>query len=557
VSRLILLVTLVVALVPVGFLGFHLHNTAWDNAWREVREKHQLLAQNLAAPIKTYVDDHRDMLELLADSVGMLALSDTHRSQKLLDHSLEKLEGFKQLILLSPEGNILAGTSSAVTGLVGKIGYATEKCFLVTRDTGHWSISRIKPHPVTGKPSIFMGQPVYSEGGDLKAVMLGELRIELIEQLRQQVRFGKTGHSAIVDQTGHVIAHPNAKWMIEMRDISGWPIVQQMMSGKTGVTSFYSPFIKAEMIAGYATVPEIGWGIMVPQPRSEVAAEVNDIMRSNLLWGAIGVLLAILLGIIISRWITSPLNRLACAGRNLLHNDLHGELPDVPAASPKEVRQLGSILKALINGLQESHEQVNELNQGLQKKVDIATRQLRETNARLEQAARVDYLTALTNRRYFEKSLSMTLSRRSGDVDNICVILIDIDYFKQINDHYGHTAGDVVLSHVAAILERQMRTDDLVARYGGDEFVAYMRCDREVGLERAAEIREVLENCGITWEGKTIHITASIGLHCQPLRENINVEQLLHQADIAMYKAKQGGRNRVVDITQQELQAGN
>jgi diguanylate cyclase (GGDEF)-like protein len=99
------------------------------------------------------------------------------------------------------------------------------------------------------------------------------------------------------------------------------------------------------------------------------------------------------------------------------------------------------------------------------------------------------------------------------------------------------------------MLERQMRSDDLVARYGGDEFVAYMRCDREIGLERAAEIRETLENCGIAWEGKTIHITASIGLHCQPLRDGIDVEQLLHQADIAMYQAKKGGRNRVVDIT--------
>lgn len=548
-SRLILLVTLVVALVPVGFLGFHLHDAAWDNAWREIREKHQLLAQNLAAPIQTYVQDHRDMLELLADSIGMMALSDADRSRMFLEHSLAKLEGFKLLLLLSPEGKLLAGVPAQASTVKLKTDYSSEKCFLVTRQSRQWSISRIKPHPVTGKPSIFMAQPVSGKDGELRAVLLGELRIDLIEQLRQQVRFGKKGHSAIVDQTGRVIAHPNPQWMAEIRDISDWPIIRQMMAGKTGVTSFYSPFIKADMVAGYAAIPDIGWGIMVPQPKSEVAAQVNELMRSNLLWGAIGVLLAILLGLVISRWITTPLNRLARASHELLDNNLHGKMADVAASSPKEIRQLGTTLKTLISDLQKSHEQVNELNQGLQQKVEIATRQLRESNTRLEQAARSDYLTALANRRYFENSLSQTLSRRSGDIDNICVMLIDIDHFKQINDHYGHTAGDIVLNHVARMLERQMRSDDLVARYGGDEFVAHMRCDREVGMERAAQIRETLENCAIPWDDRTIHITASIGLYCHPLRDGIDVNQLMHQADMAMYKAKQRGRNQVVDIT--------
>lgn len=548
VSRLILLVTLVVALVPVGFVGFHLHDTAWDNAWREIREKHQLLAQNLAPPLKNYVHDHRDLLEMLADSAGVMAASDATRAQRFLEQSLRKLDGFKTLILLSADGELLAQTPASTTnvGTVNK--YSTEKCFLNTRQTGRWSVSSVKPHPVTGKPSIFMAQPVYNEGGKLGGVLLGELQIEMIEQLRQQVRFGQQGHSAIVDQNGHVIAHPNPVWMAEMRDISHWPIVQKMMAGETGVTSFYSPFIKADMVAGYTAVPEIGWGIMVPQPKSEVAAQVNEIMRSNLLWGGIGVLLAILLGLIISRWITGPLNRLAGAGRELMDSDLQGELPDVTGSSPKEIRQLGTTLKALINNLQDSHHQVRELNDGLQQKVDTATRQLRETNERLEHAARVDYLTALANRRYFENSLSRALSRRSSDINNLCILLIDIDHFKQINDYYGHAAGDTVLSYVARMLESQMRSEDMVARYGGDEFVAYMRCEHEIGLERAAQIRESLENCIIPWSGKTIHITASIGLYSKPLGDEIDVNQLLQEADNAMYKAKQRGRNQVVDI---------
>lgn len=550
VSRLVLLVTLVVAVVPVGFLGFHLHDTAWDNAWREVHEKHQLLAQNLAAPIQTYVQDNRDILELMADSVTMLTLSDSQKTRLYLKKSLAKLDGFRSLILLSADGTQLAIAPAADTPNPGArmSGFASESSFLQSKDTHSWSITGVKPHPVTGKPSIFMAQPVL-EDGKLKAVLLGELRISVIEQLRQKVRFGKKGHSAIVDQYGHVIAHPNPNWMAQMRDISSWPIVQKMMAGKTGATSFYSPFIEADMVAGYASVPGVGWGIMVPQPKSEVALQVNRLMRSNLIWGVIGVVLALLLGLVISGWITTPLNRLAKAASKLRDNNLQGNLPDVESSSPKEVLQLGSTIKMLVRDLQKSNEQVNELNQGLQEKVDIATRQLRESNALLEQAASMDYVTELANRRHFEKSLSRTLSRRSGDVDNICIMLIDIDHFKQINDHYGHNAGDAVLNHIGRMLERQMRKDDLVARYGGDEFVAHMRCEHEVGLERAAEIRETLENCSITWEGKSIHLTASIGLFSQPLRDDISVSQLLDQADMAMYQAKHGGRNKVVDIT--------
>ena len=100
---------------------------------------------------------------------------------------------------------------------------------------------------------------------------------------------------------------------------------------------------------------------------------------------------------------------------------------------------------------------------------------------------------------------------------------MDIDHFKQINDAYGHAAGDTVLNHVARVLERGMRSEDLVARYGGDEFVAYMRCSNEVGMQRAREIREAVDNYAIPCEDKNIHITVSIGLYCQILKPGLDV----------------------------------
>ena len=235
--------------------------------------------------------------------------------------------------------------------------------------------------------------------------------------------------------------------------------------------------------------------------------------------------------------------------RQLMQDGSVGNLPEVRSNSPKEIRDLSAVLRGLIAGLQRSRNEVYELNASLQQRVDDATQQLRDSNEKLELLARRDSLTELANRRYFENSLSQALSRRSGDVDQVCVMLVDIDHFKQINDAYGHAAGDTVLNHVARILERGMRSADLVARYGGDEFVAYMRCSNDVGMQRAREIREAIDNYAIPCNDKNIHITVSIGLYCQVLQPGLDVNKLLSNADDAMYRAKKQGRNRVVDIT--------
>jgi diguanylate cyclase (GGDEF)-like protein len=549
VFSLLLLGILLVTLIPIGLLSAHLYNAAWGNSWREIREKHQLLAQNMASPIAIYIDDHRQQLGLLAHTLGLADGARPARYQTLLTTSQAHLEGFRSLILLDSDGRTLAASELESLSGLAPDSFVTESCYRVTRTTDQWSLSRIKPHPVTGQPSLFMGQPVHDAAGRLRGVLLGELRIELIEKLRRNIRFGQRGHSAIVDQTGHVVAHPNPAWMKEMKDLSSWPVVKAMLAGKTGVTEFYSPFIGDDMVAGYASVPGIGWGVMVPQPKTEVANQVRALMVSNLLWAAAGLSLAVLLAFFIARWITRPIKRLYADSSQLLENNLQGEIRSDGRGGPRELTQLGQVLHALVERLQASRDEVSALNASLQQRVDEATRQLREANAQLATTARSDYLTSLANRRHFEHTLSELLSRRKGDVDWVSIMLIDIDHFKSINDRYGHAAGDAVLTEVAQLLEKMMRPEDLVARYGGDEFVAQLRCSAGVARRRAAEVREAIEQCAVVWADKSIHITVSIGVYSQKIIPGLEVETLLHEVDVAMYAAKQQGRNMVVDLT--------
>ena len=558
VQRLLVVGFILIALVPVGFLVYMLYQEAWNNAWREINEKHRLLAENLASPISIYINDHRNLLALLADDLdryeNVLDASMADEISGKLNNALNHMDGLRSLSLIAPTGDIFAvAQRQNHAGTVKSNVFSDEKCFLKSRDTGSWALSGIKRSPITGDPTIVLSHPIRQKADLANAVLLAELRIDLIEQLRRNIHFGDEGHSAIVDNTGHVIAHPNPEWMKEIKDLSNLPIVKLMMDGKTGVTEFFSPFVKQQMVAGYTAVPDIGWGIMVPQPKREVQAQVNALMRAQYAWAGIGLVMALLLAIPLAHWITRPINRLARAADQLGENDFNGEIPPVSEFAPKEIAQLDTGLRKVISGLQHSRSEVNELNKSLQARIEAATRKLREANSRLEYLAKSDYLTELANRRHFEKTLNDILKRQDELSEPLCIMLIDIDNFKDINDRYGHAAGDAVLVQIAPILKMNMRPNDMVARYGGDEFVIQMNCAAEVGLSRAREIRTYLQNYEFYWQHYKIKTTVSIGL-LHPEQNNggsrvdVDIETLLQKADSAMYNAKKKGRNTVVQI---------
>jgi len=540
---------ILVAAVPVGLLGLKLYQVAWEEAWREITEKHQLLAQNLAAPISIYVNDQKTALSLLGDFVAYITDAEISQymapeQKDMISRSMKKLTGFRSISLVNLHGKILLSTRGKFP--VDQRGtLATETCYLKTRQHDRWFLSGVKASPFDKRPSVVLSIPVHGKQGKQLAVLVGELRIDTIEKIRRKIKFGKKGHSAIVDHNGRAVAHPNPDWMSEMRDLSQWPIVQKMINGKTGVTEFYSPFMGASMVAGYASVPGIKWGIMVPQPKPEVEAHVNRILHTQLIWGLAGLGLALLIGFMLVRWISFPLKRLCVSASRIAENNFTGDLPGVSRHAPREIRTLSERISSLLKGLQKSREQLDELNQSLQRRVHDATQELRGANRQLQIFASQDYLTRLYNRRYFESSLLQILSGSDNRVPEVCLMMIDIDNFKPINDRFGHAAGDQILVQVAALVKSIVTEEHLVARYAGDEFVILL-ADGTVSAEMLAdEILDKANNTIFEWQGEVIEVTLSIGLVCQKTGAGCNLDMLMQHVDQALFTAKEEGRNKV------------
>jgi diguanylate cyclase (GGDEF)-like protein/PAS domain S-box-containing protein len=165
---------------------------------------------------------------------------------------------------------------------------------------------------------------------------------------------------------------------------------------------------------------------------------------------------------------------------------------------------------------------------------------------RLREQAIRDPLTNLYNRRFMEETLSLEIHRARRSNSKVCLIMMDIDHFKSVNDQFGHKAGDYVLESLGTMLLSQTRKSDVACRYGGEEFLIVLPGSSiQDAVRRAEQFRSNFEAIQISGKGIVTNATMSIGIACFP-DHGEDSEQVLNRADEALYQAKAAGRNCVV-----------
>jgi diguanylate cyclase (GGDEF)-like protein len=174
---------------------------------------------------------------------------------------------------------------------------------------------------------------------------------------------------------------------------------------------------------------------------------------------------------------------------------------------------------------------------------------------KLEYEAQNDYLTGLTNRRHLAALAQREIKRAQRFTRPLSVMLIDIDHFKNINDTYGHDAGDKMIREMGQLIAQHVRTSDVVSRHGGEEFAILLpETSPAEAMQLAHRLRDIAASYRFTLGGAPVPLTISIGV-ASLQGEGQDWAALLKQADAAMYQAKQLGRNRVAAAATQTITA--
>jgi diguanylate cyclase (GGDEF)-like protein len=171
-------------------------------------------------------------------------------------------------------------------------------------------------------------------------------------------------------------------------------------------------------------------------------------------------------------------------------------------------------------------------------------RRLSDAQKKLEVIASTDSLTGLPNRREMERWLESQERRSGKDNEQYGLVIADIDYFKQINDNYGHHCGDEVIARVAQTMKNSLRENDLVSRWGGEEFLLLLpQTDLQGAMDVSEKLRKLIEVSEIKTEGGDIFVTMSFGVAVGD--QGLVIDDCLKLADSALYQAKEQGRNQV------------
>jgi diguanylate cyclase (GGDEF)-like protein len=489
--------------------------------------------QNLASQAQLQAAAVANILDQAAESITVLAANPALRdAQASLDEILAQLEAFdsfEEVTLLHPKGVVIESTSY---GFAGR--WDANAAFRGARE-GRLVMTPPLYYPDPERLVVEFAAPV-RRGQDVIAVVVGSLNMERVWRALERVSIGQAGYFVAFDSHGNVIAHPDRRLLL--RKLEGYVAIDDPAVGTT--TSYVSPDGDAYVVRS-APVGDTGWSVAALQPEAEAYALVNDTVRRAVLAAFVVLLVTIVIALLISRAITHPLRVVGRAMRLVARGELDQRV------HPSGLEEIDALTSSF-NGMTEKLE---ERDAALQ--LEMAERDRAER--RIAYLAYHDPLTGLPNRALMADRLHVALaeSRRSGEP--LAVLYLDIDRFKHVNDTVGHALGDVLLKNVSDSILAVTREGDSLARVGGDEYILLL--PRVSGATEAVEVaRRVLAALRKPWEleNRTYHITASIGIALHP-EHGADGEALIRNADTAMYRAKEDGRDGVA-VFDEHMDAG-
>ncbi|MDQ7735064.1 diguanylate cyclase [Halomonas sp. SpR1] len=514
--------------------------------WVASRESAQQMEDNIGNAAAEAAYQMIDKLDRNMDArvkevkllLGMHALS-VDTSPNALREQLERLQDNHNVVswigFTDPEGTVQAATG----GILEDVSIAQRPVFIEGREAlwvgdVHEAVllAQLLPNP-SGEELKFVdiATPVYDRNEKLQGVLAVHLSWEWAEYIQQSMfaptqqrqdaemlLFSANGTVLLgpeellgksLDSLEHLPSPTNTspQWAIET-----WPNGEQFVTGYA-------------RSSGFEDFPGLGWVAVSRKPVATAFAPVEELQAAIM---GIGILLALLfamIGWVIASRMVSPLTRLASAADQIQGGEQADCIP-LENGSP-EMKRLSTSMRNMVGRLLDQRQKIN----------------------RLEDLANTDPLTSLPNRAFLNQYLQLAIPEAERNQQSMVVMYIDLDGFKQVNDELGHHAGDLLLIEISQRLKNALRSGDVVARMGGDEFVMVLKTKQEylemLTHEVSRRLLTAIAQPILLPENKRAHVGCSLGAAWWP-RHGLHIDTVLQLADNALYAAKSKGKHQLV-----------
>ncbi len=382
------------------------------------------------------------------------------------------------------------------------------------------------------RKSLFIAEAVRASDGSILGLLAARINLNAIRAILKRQTTGGIDEIYLLDAAGRLLVSTNndaaePRYMVRFKAQSA----SETESGRRSAAEYISHHERA--VVGTATpITFMQWRMVAEMEKESAYEEIAALRRITATLVSALMLLIGTLAYIFGHRLVAPVRRLSREAAKVATGDLD---VDIPVSGLSEVSYLTQVFNQMVANLRLKRLALSSANQAL-----------RETNAELHQISITDGLTGLFNRKHIMELLSREKSRSQRSGSKWSILMLDIDYFKEINDTYGHPIGDKVLRRLAETLTSSVRQCDLVGRYGGEEFMVILPESTIADAARTAErIRANVGNLQFIEEQENFAITVSIGVAGYP-DHGEDTEKMLSCADNALYMAKSGGRNRVV-----------
>ena len=480
--------------------------------------KEQLIQNSLsvnakyASKVATSADQHfDDMLKELKYSADLLGQDFSNR--QLTEEEVKRLKNqsskFNSLLIVDKQKRIVSFEPKSLN-LNTQILYKTEG---ISESLKHKTTYISAPYwSVKHNLVVLLSQPIYDQNKNYQGMIGGSIYLQknnLIQRMLSTEYDFKKSYMYVIDPNNRIIFHPDPSRIGEK--ILNNNRLDYMVSTQTGSVRLINSR-GVENLAGFAYIPSMNWIVVSQQPTQELLKQANVILLKVSVGMFIFYFFIFFLVWRMSRFISSPLNSLAKMASMLNQPDIQDKIKQIDPWYFEVLKFRTSLL--------------------------LSSRTFSEKITELHQHVNTDPLTGLYNRRgmnIFLKEL-VKLNR------DFAVLAIDIDFFKNVNDSYGHDQGDEILKILASFMKSNFRDEDICCRYGGEEFIVLMTTsDFKVAYNAAERLRKTMEASNINSIGP---ITISVGIAFWPHNSD-EVKEVFKIADNKLYEAKNRGRNCV------------